>query len=85
VPTATESLNQFPGVHAAIAMSIISLVLIGIMWVSLRFAIPLSRRLGDTGPQVMARFFGFVLLAIGWTILTILTKGLIELMPGLAG
>jgi hypothetical protein len=52
-----------------------------IMWISLSYAVPLSRRLGETGSQVIARFFGFVLLAIGWTILT---KGLIELMPGLA-
>jgi multiple antibiotic resistance protein len=73
--------NQFPGTDAAIAMSIISFVFIGIMWISLRYAAPLSRRLGNTGSQVIARFFGFVLLAIGWTILA---KGLIELMPGLA-
>lgn len=73
--------NQFPGTSAAVAMSVISLIFIGLMWISLRFAVPLSRRLGDTGSQVIARFFGFVLLAIGWTILT---KGLIELMPGLA-
>lgn len=74
--------NQFSGMSAAVAMSVISLIFIGIMWISLRHAVPLSRRLGDTGSQVIARFFGFVLLAIGWTILT---KGLIELMPGLAG
>ena len=73
--------NQFPGTDAAIAMSIVSFVFIGVMWISLRFAAPLSKRLGNTGSQVIARFFGFVLLAIGWSILT---KGLIELMPGLA-
>ena len=70
------------GTDAAIAMSIIGLIFVGIMWISLSYAVPLSRRLGDTGSQVIARFFGFVLLAIGWSILT---KGLVELMPGLAG
>ena len=58
------------------------ILIVGIMWISLSYAVPLSRRLGDTGSQVIARFFGFVLLAIGWSILT---KGLMELMPGLAG
>jgi len=74
--------NQLPGTDAAIAMSIVSFVFIGIMWISLRYAVPLSKKLGDTGSQVIARFFGFVLLAIGWSILT---KGLSELLPGLAG
>jgi multiple antibiotic resistance protein len=74
--------NQFQSTSASKAMSIVGLVYVAIMWISLGYAVPLSRRLGDTGTQVIARFFGFVLLAIGWNILT---KGLIELIPGLAG
>ena len=74
--------NQFQSTSAAIAMSIVGLAFVALMWISLAFAVPLSRRLGDTGTQVIARFFGFVLLAIGWSIFT---RGLMELMPGLAG
>ena len=74
--------NQFQSTSAAVAMSIVGLAFVALMWISLAFAVPLSHRLGDTGTQVIARFFGFVLLAIGWNIFT---KGLIELMPGLAG
>lgn len=74
--------NQFQSTSAAVAMSIVGLAFVTLMWLSLAFAVPLSRRLGDTGTQVIARFFGFVLLAIGWSIFS---KGLMELMPGLAG
>lgn len=74
--------NQFQSASAAVAMSIVGLAFVALMWIVLAFAVPVSRRLGDTGTQVIARFFGFVLLAIGWSIFT---KGLMELMPGLAG
>lgn len=74
--------TQFPGIDAAIAMSIGCLVIIALMGICLKYAVPLSGKLGDTGTQVITRLFGFVLLAIGWSVFS---KGLIELMPGLAG
>ncbi len=74
--------TQFPGIGAAIAMSIGCLVIIALMGICLKYAVPLSGKLGDTGTQVITRLFGFVLLAIGWSVFS---KGLIELMPGLAG
>lgn len=74
--------TQFPGTGAAIAMSIGCLLIIVLMGISLRYAVPISNKLGDTGTQVISRLFGFVLLAIGWSVFT---KGLVALMPGLGG
>jgi multiple antibiotic resistance protein len=74
--------TQFPGTGAAVAMSIGCLLIIALMGISLRYAVPLSDKLGDTGTQVISRLFGFVLLAIGWSVFT---KGLVALMPGLGG
>jgi multiple antibiotic resistance protein len=74
--------TQFPGKGAAVAMSIACLLIIALIGISLRYAVPLSGKLGNTGTQVIARLFGFVLLAIGWSVIA---KGLVELMPGLAG
>jgi multiple antibiotic resistance protein len=74
--------TQFPGTGAAVAMSIGCLLIIALMGISLRYAVPISNKLGDTGTQVISRLFGFVLLAIGWSVFT---KGLVALMPGLGG
>jgi multiple antibiotic resistance protein len=74
--------TQFPGTGAAVAMSIGCLLIIALMGISLRYAVPISSKLGDTGTQVISRLFGFVLLAIGWSVFT---KGLVALMPGLGG
>lgn len=73
--------TEFPDTDAAIAMSITSLFYVVLMGISLHFAHPLSRRLGPSGSLVIGRLFGFVLLAIGFSILT---TGLKELLPGLA-
>jgi multiple antibiotic resistance protein len=74
--------TQFPGTSAAVAMSIACLLIIALMGISLRYAVPISKKLGNTGTQVIARLFGFVLLAIGWSVIA---KGLVALMPGLGG
>ena len=46
------------------------------------YAGPISERLGSNGMAIIARVMGIVLLAIGFAILT---QGLRDLLPGLAG
>lgn len=51
-------------------------------WLALRSAIPLSRKLGQIGLNVVTRLMGLLLAAIA---VEVIAKGLLELFPALAG
>lgn len=71
----------FDTTQAAVSITIVCIVAVAIMGISLLLAEQIEQRIGETGIIVFTRLFGFVLLAIGFSILT---SGLVELMPGLA-
>tara|TARA_B100000965_G_scaffold165298_1_gene137609 strand:+ start:195 stop:845 length:651 start_codon:yes stop_codon:yes gene_type:complete len=52
------------------------------LWIPLRLADSISERMGPTGLNVVTRVMGLILVAVG---IQMLTGGLKELLPGLAG
>ena len=71
----------FTGTDDALKVSVVCFGAVVLMAITLVLANPIERRLGETGISVITRLFGFVLLAIGFSIFT---SGLKELLPGLA-
>ncbi len=51
------------------------------VWLALRLATPLGKKLGNTGLNIATRVMGLLLAAIGFQMLT---SGLAKLLPGLA-
>jgi len=58
------------------------LLVCGVLWVVLRLAEPIGRRLGDLGLHIINRLFGLILVAIS---VEIAANGLRQLFPILAG
>ncbi|MCP4960256.1 MAG: MarC family protein [Actinomycetia bacterium] len=73
---------EFDSTKSALIVSACCLAVVAVMLASMLLADPLKRLMGASGIQVITRLFGFVLVAIGFSVLT---GGLNELMPGLAG
>ncbi len=74
--------QQLPTVIDRIVLSAIGVGIGLIMWVSLHFAGPISKRLGVTGVRIVTRIMGLLLAALA---MQMMAAGLRELMPGLAG
>jgi multiple antibiotic resistance protein len=53
-----------------------------VLWIALRLAEPIGRRLGDMGLHVINRLFGLILVAIA---VEVAANGLKQLFPHLAG
>ncbi|WP_114395157.1 MarC family protein [Oleisolibacter albus] len=64
--------------HAAIVVGSVALVCFGI-YLALRLAVPIGRKLGQTGLNIMNRLFGLLLAAIA---VEIIATGLRNLFPG---
>lgn len=62
-------------------LGVIALVCL-VLWVVLRAAEPIARRLGTTGLNILHRVFGLILTAIA---VEVIANGLRELFPALAG
>jgi len=58
------------------------LLVCAVLWVALRLAEPIGRRLGDMGLHVINRLFGLILVAIA---VEIAANGLRQLFPSLGG
>lgn len=71
----------FDTTQAAVSVTIVCAVAVIGMAIVLLLAERIERVIGPTGISIVTRLFGFVLLAIGFSIVT---SGLVELMPGLA-
>jgi len=65
--------------HAA-AIAAIIVGVSGVLWISLRLADPIGRRLGLTGLNVLNRLFGLLLAAVA---IEIMANGMRVLFPGL--
>ncbi|MFV1988112.1 MAG: MarC family protein [Gemmatimonadota bacterium] len=82
ITTIILATQQLPTVLDRIVLSAIGVGIGLIMWVSLHFAGPVSKRLGVTGVRIVTRIMGLLLAALA---MQMLAEGLKGLMPGLAG
>lgn len=85
-PGALSTIVVYAGQHPR-ALDRAPLVLVAaavglVVWLTLRAAARIARRLGQTGILVFTRVMGIFLAAIA---VEFITSGLVELMPGLAG
>ena len=64
--------------HAALVIACILFVCL-LLWISLRLAVPIGTRLGQTGVNIMNRLFGLLLAAVA---VEIIANGLRALFPG---
>ncbi|MFM2044629.1 MAG: MarC integral rane family protein [Pseudomonadota bacterium] len=64
--------------HAALVIACILFVCL-LLWISLRLAVPIGNRLGQTGLNIMNRLFGLLLAAVA---VEIIANGLRALFPG---
>ncbi|WP_119679901.1 MarC family protein [Indioceanicola profundi] len=64
--------------HAAMVVACILFVCM-LLWISLRMAVPIGHRLGQTGLNIMNRLFGLLLAAVA---VEIIATGLRALFPG---
>lgn len=75
------SQGEFSGVRLPILV-VLCLIMAAMTWVCLRLAIPIGKRLGQTGLNTMQRIMGLLLAAIA---VEFMAAGLRELLPALAG
>jgi multiple antibiotic resistance protein len=64
----------------AIATSLVCLILAGVVWLTLRSALPLTRRISPGSMAALTGFSGLLLLCIAFQVIA---SGLKELLPGL--
>jgi multiple antibiotic resistance protein len=64
----------------AIATSVVCLLLAGVVWLTLRSALPLTRRISPGSMAALTGFSGLLLLCIAFQVIS---SGLRELLPGL--
>jgi multiple antibiotic resistance protein len=81
ITTVINTTNQFPSIYDRLLISGICLGVTVVLWLCLRFAAPISKRLGVTGINLVTRIMGMVLTALAFQMLA---AGLKELLPGLA-
>ncbi len=82
ISTAVIYANQCRSALETVLLIVASLVVGGIVWIVLRLAAPIGRKLGQTGIRVMTRLMGLLLAAIA---VEFIVTGLRELLPGLDG
>ena len=81
ITTIINATNKFPSLYDRLLISGICVIVSALLWVCLRFAAPISKRLGVTGINLVTRIMGMVLTALAFQMLA---AGLRELLPGLA-
>jgi multiple antibiotic resistance protein len=64
----------------AIATSLVCLILAGVVWLTLRSALPLTRRISPGSMAALTGFSGLLLLCIAFQVIA---SGMKELLPGL--
>jgi multiple antibiotic resistance protein len=69
-----------PSLPRALATSIVCLAMTGVVWLTLRSAVPVTRRISRGSMAALTAFSGLVLLCIAFQVIT---AGLGELLPGL--
>ena len=82
ITTVMLGTQALPGVVDKIVISLITLALTLIVWLLFHYATPLARVIGATGIGVVTRIMGLFITAVAFQMLT---SGLMNLMPGLAG
>lgn len=82
ISTILVDLHQFPSLMAKIWVTASNLALAVLIMVVLLFAAPLRKFLGTSGISIMVRIMGLILIAMA---MQMFTKGLVVLLPGLAG
>ncbi len=74
---AHETGGQMPGL---LALLVPVAVVAGVVWMTLRSAGAIARRMGTTGLNIMTRVMGLILAALA---VEIMARGLLQLFPGL--
>jgi multiple antibiotic resistance protein len=69
--------NDWQGFLMVICAAVLAAALV---WITLRFALPLEALLGQTGLNIVTRLMGIILAAIA---IELIATGLLELLPGL--
>jgi multiple antibiotic resistance protein len=72
--------GEKPSAARALATSVVCLVMTGVVWLTLRLAVPLTRRISRGSMAALTAFSGLLLLCIACQVIT---TGLRELLPGL--
>jgi multiple antibiotic resistance protein len=72
--------GESPSVARAIATSIVCLAMAGVVWLTLRSAVPVTRRISRGSMAALTAFSGLLLLCIAFQVIA---AGLRELLPGL--
>lgn len=80
--TVLVAAQQHPSVLSKLEISIVIMVLAALCGLLFSFAVPISKRLGESGMGVVTRVMGMILAAIA---MGMLTDGLKGMLPGLAG
>jgi multiple antibiotic resistance protein len=74
---------EMSGMHGGrLLLSLVVLAVALLAWVTLAFAEPIGKKLGETGLNIATRLMGMLLAAIG---VQMIAHGLAKLLPGLAG
>ena len=79
--TIINATNRASSIADRLVISGICVLVALTLWLCLRFAAPISKRLGVTGINLVTRIMGMVLTALAFQMLA---AGLKELLPGLA-
>jgi multiple antibiotic resistance protein len=72
--------HRYPNPQSKLYLIASILLVTGLVWLSLRLSIPLSKKLGRTGLNNITRIMGLLLSAIA---VEFIASGLLELFPGL--
>ena len=82
ISTILVDLHQFPSLMAKVWVSVCDIFLAVAIMIVLLFAAPIRKFLGTSGISIMVRIMGLILMAMA---MQMLTRGLVDLLPGLAG
>jgi multiple antibiotic resistance protein len=74
--------GETPSLGRAIATSLVCAVMAAVVWLTLRSAVPLTRRMSHSSMVALTAISGLVLLCIAFQVIA---AGLVGLLPGLGG
>ncbi len=80
ISTAIIASNDSTGWLYTLILCLGAALLAPLLWVCLRFAVPIGRRLGRTGVNIATRLMGLMLVAIA---VEFIATGIHQLFPGL--
>ncbi len=80
ISTAIIAAHDFPGSISKLILCGAVLLVAPMVWISLRFAVPIGKYLGKTGINIANRLMGLILAAIA---VEFITEGLRQLFPAL--